>query len=826
MMLNIAASVTLDYLGQQEFAWWIVVVGVLGVSLIGHAIFQIRRNHQARRLASQTGATVASEEFPTLALLTGIVALAWALCAAVFAPARSLTAGLVLTALTASLAIWLFYGRVFVYLGWQRITTLLALRVVSVLFLVLLLFEPVLTWVEIPQQISLLGIVIDASGSMSVNDQPNEPSRYLQSVLAAKLLIGQLQGRFNIECFAYDGKHDAPLASPDAWSSIAPDGDLTDLPQPIQAAVNAGAKQIVLFSDGIQNGPTAISTIADLDVPVYPVRVGSSTTQAQGVPEIQIVRVDGPQTAPVNAEITLTVQIHSSSLNDRTVNVSLLLDNRQLDSQRLVLHSGTEPQTVALKFTPDKVGRLVLTVQIPVLPDERSTAGNQEQFPILITNPRIAVLYIEGRVRPEVGPLQEDLATDPNVNLVSLIQTRPGYFMVRSQQSNLSAAPTTLQQWEQFKVIMLGDIGAGFFSAAQQAQIRQAVQDGAGLLMIGGMQNFATGGWGQSALAPVFPVNLNSVQPAQLDTPFVPQLTAFGQSSPIFEGITGWFAPPAGGQPQFEIPPLAGCVAFAGSRRGAEVLLTNPAAQVNGNPAIVLAVEHYGKGLSAAFAGDTTYRWQLSLRTMGLNSPYNRFWGQLIRWVAGESNIKTEQGSSVIAMIRRERYDPGEPVDLQAEVTDEHGQLTQYASTWVDITGPDSLSQRIQLYGSDTDTGMYENNFMPTAPGKYHAVFSATHEGRKLGSDVSDFYVASPVGEMDNLAADPKTLQEIASRTGGSYSELADIPLLARRLQAALPPENQVKRSSLPLYQGKLFFVLFVAGLTVEWFLRRKWQLQ
>ncbi|HMD54497.1 MAG TPA: hypothetical protein VKJ65_08115, partial [Phycisphaerae bacterium] len=291
--------------------------------------------------------------------------------------------------------------------------------------------------------------------------------------------------------------------------------------------------------------------------------------------------------------------------------------------------------------------------------------------------------------------------------------------------------------------------------------------------------------------------------------------------------ITGWFVAPAGGTPQFEIPPLAGCVAFAGARPGAEVLLTNPATTAaNGNPAIVLAVEHYGKGLSAAFAGDTTYRWQLSLRTMGLNSPYNRFWGQLIRWVAGESNIKTAQGPSVLAMIRRERFDPGEPVDLQAEVTDEHGQLTQYASAEVDITGPDSKTQRIQLYASDTNTGMYENNFMPTGSGKYHAVFSATHNGQKLGNDASDFYVAAPVSEMDNLAADPKTLEEIASRTGGSYSELADIPLLAHRLEAALPPANQVKRTSFPLYEDRLFFLLFVMSLTMEWFLRRKWQLQ
>ena len=817
------ASVSIDFLGKHGFAWWDIVLGAIGVSLLGYGWLIWRP------LASATGDSAGAPRRPPIPwtpLIAGAAAVVYAICAALIGPMRNPWLAIFLTSLLAAGAVWRFYQRVYQFLGRRRVITLFALRVISMVCLILLLFKPVIAWVNIPHHVSTLGIVIDASGSMSVSDQPNEPSRYLQSVLGARLMAHRLQHHFKLQYFAYDGKHNGPLRSAGQLSSIAPDGRETDLPTAIRLAAAAGCRQIVLFSDGIQNGPTKINTISQLGLPVYTVRVGSTSTQAKAVPEIEIVRINGPQSAPVGSEVTLTALVRSTALNDRTVRVSLLEGKKELVSHRLVLESGPVPQQVKFKFTPRKVGRLVLLASIPVDPQERSAAGNKMQFPMLITNPRIRVLYIEGRVRPEVGPLETTLAMDPNISLVSLIQTRPGYFMVRGAHDGISAVPTSLAQWEKFKVVILGDVKQSFLTRAQQDQLKQAVTHGLGFIMIGGQQNFAAGSWGDSDLAPVFPILLSPTSPAQLNTPFVPQLTAFGAQSTIFGGIGRWFVSASGASGTATLPNLAGCVAFAGAKPGASVLLVDPRADVHGKPAIVLAVEHYGKGRTAAFAGDTTYRWNLLLGTMGARSPYHRFWGQLVRWLAGESKVKTAHGPSVTAMIRRERYESGQPVRLKMAVTDMQGQSTAYAHGFADITYPNGKARKLRMHASHAAPGNYKRNIMPALPGKYHVVFTAYKGGQKLGTDSSDFYVIAPIGEMDKLAAEPRILRRIAAETGGAFSELGGISSMERRILAAQPSRDRVQRSSLPLYNDSMFFILFVAGITAEWMLRRKWQLQ
>lgn len=819
------ADISLNFFGQHSFAWWAVVIGAVGITLLVHAWRQWRFAN-ALRAGTPRPSTPAQPSSIYLPAIIGLIAVVYALIAWLLPVAQGRLPAMVLTAALLILAVWVFYRRVYRFLGRRRMFSLLALRSAALIFLLLMMFEPVMAWVTVPHQRARLGVVIDASGSMSVSDHPNAPSRYLQSVLAVRQLSRIVRRHFQIQYFAYDGKHNAPLTSENQYSSIAPDGDETDLPTAIKLASDNGDREIVLFSDGIQNGPTPLRTLARLGAKVFTVRVGSTSTHAKGVPEIDIVRVDGPQTAPVDTRITLTVHIHSTALDDRTVQVQLLHHHTLLKSRQLVLQSGTAAQVVKLHLTPHHVGRLLLTVHIPPVPQERSTAGNSQQFPVLITNPRISVLYIEAQIRPEVGPLEQDLATDPNVNLVSLIQTRPGYFMVRGMHGRLTALPQTLAQWKQFKVIMLGDVAANFFSPAQREQIRQVVKDGTGFLMIGGMQNFATGGWGNTSMAGLFPIQLSTVHPSQLSQPFVPELTPFGRQSPIFSGITPWFIPPGGGHPARALPDLDGCVAFAGLAPSGQALLVDPQEQVHGAPAIVLAVGHYGKGHSAAFAADTTYRWQLELRTMGNRSPYHRFWGQLIRWLAGQSKIKTASGPSVTALIRRQRYRPGQVVRLRAQVTDMSGQSTRFAQTKVIEALPDGRSRTLTMNPQRHDIGMYKRNIRPVLPGKYTLTFSATRHGKLLGTDKTDILVIPPDTEMTKLAAEPAVLQRIARLTGGTYGELNSIGALGRRLNASLPKQNQIRRVSIPLYNNSLCFILFIVSITTEWVLRRKWQLQ
>ena len=56
-----------------------------------------------------------------------------------------------------------------------------------------------------------------------------------------------------------------------------------------------------------------------------------------------------------------------------------------------------------------------LAVWIDPIPGERSTVDNRQEFQGLALDPRIKVLYVEGRARPEYKYLNRALGHDPNI---------------------------------------------------------------------------------------------------------------------------------------------------------------------------------------------------------------------------------------------------------------------------------------------------------------------------------------------------------------------------------------------------------------------------
>ena len=229
---------------------------------------------------------------------------------------------------------------------------------------------------------------------------------------------------------------------------------------------------------------------------------------------------------------------------------------------------------------------------------------------------------------------------------------------------------------------------------------------------------------------------------------------------------------------------------------------------------------------TAAFAADTTWHWSLFLKGMKKDSPYNRYWGQMVRWLASQDDMQKKTGPSVTSMIPRDSYEAGEAVTLRAAVTDKEGQSTAYANVWADVKGPDGKTTHLSLAAVTDQIGLYEAAIHPQIAGEFKVTFGASKDGGELGKDSSGFTILQAAGEMDVLAAQPTTLREIARTTGGSYVELASVSSLAERIAAATPAAAMPVKTIYPLYHSRGFFLLVVAFLGVEIFLRRKWQLQ
>src|SRR5690606_4952365 len=152
--------------------------------------------------------------------------------------------------------------------------------------------------------------------------------------------------------------------------------------------------------------------------------------------------------------------------------------------------------------------------------------------------------------------------------------------------------------------------------------IREYVNGGGGLVMIGGDLSFQSGGYGSTDVAEVLPVRLpTSTDPSVIvdEESFRPALT----SAEMHHPITRLAHDPRSNRALWEsLPVLHGTNVVEEARDGAVVLATHPSRQTGGEPMPVVTVANVGQGRSMAVTADSTWRWAFEgVATGGASSP-------------------------------------------------------------------------------------------------------------------------------------------------------------------------------------------------------------
>jgi uncharacterized membrane protein len=835
-----------DILRQSSWDLWTIVCIIAAIVLGVHAAIRRPWEHGAGGRIDIIGCVL-----PAIGILGTLAVL-------IISPLRSPTFGLIWTFLLLSILSATFYRTLVIRLGIARMSLLLGMRIISLALLVPMLFEPVVRFVATEKPERPLMLMVDNSGSMSVPDVQNGPTRIQSVWQALRPQLPRIEQHFVPRTFSF-ATSAAEMKSADALATLQADGKSTDLVSAVSTALSKATRDdaiVILISDGQDNtSPDVVGAIGASRRPINTVVVGSDQAEPAQLANVAVDDVSAADDFVVGHESKIKAIIRSTALADRVVDVKIAEVNDQgtpitpVQSQKLVLQSLPQGQPVELPYKPTAVGVHRIAVWIDPIPGERTVADNRQEFQGLALDPRIKVLYIEGRVRPEYRELSRALNRDPNVELATLLRIQQDRFAAGGsvEGTPFTQMPTTLEQWKKFDVIILGDLDSSFLPKAQQAAIEQVTGDGGGLLMLGGENTLGPGDYAGTAIEKSLPVNVGGKDAAQEKSEFVPRLTSDGASHPAMEGLADWFG--VEDKPGTKTPPtLLGNVVVAGAKDSAEVLAIHPDRPgPDGKPQVVLAVEHYGKGRSAVFTADTTYRWYLPLRGMGQDSPYNRFWGQLVRWLAGADVRNRQRGAGVEALLNKSAFQLGETVHVRAMIRDEKGDATRYAQVNVTLKRTDGKGkpQQLPMPPVDSHTGMYSAEIPGLVNGDWTAEIVANKDGKELGRETVKFSVLPPADEMMKIAANPKLMAQIASTTGGFSYPLSQFNDLVDQLIQSDPASGAAKEQSIPLsnairvmlalvghdpgwakkfdfpMQGAIVMSLLVG----EWILRRRWQL-
>lgn len=720
-----------------------------------------------------------------------------------------------------------FYLRTFGILKTKQLLMLFSLRVAAIVLVLLLLFRPTLSYQkEVGKRPSLI-FLLDRSASMSISDNASNISRFNQARSQVEKWWAKLKSSFDLHLitFAENAQVEKDISE---LQKLSPDGQATSLSRALAAATQATPRgdieAMIMLSDGIHNSAKSpLDMAGKMGIVVHTVGLGSSLRSNISYRDIQVSGIDCPDRLFLNNMAKISALIEGIGLAGRVVQVQLEEDGQKIAEKELTIQGGTTPQQISFDFRPTTKGRHTYSVKVPPVAEEKITQNNQRSAMALVIEPGIRVLYIEGTLRAEYGALVDRfLAKDPDVEFYALVQTRPNVFLKRTNMSGLKldVIPNDAETINKFDVFIFGDIDSTYIKPQQQELFVKRVNDGAGIVMLGGYHSLGPGGYADTPLGRILPVILGNRSVGQITDPLLPVLTPEGVRHPIFANISDFFPSQQGKSKLIGLPLLDGCTRVEAIRPGASALATQ-SAETGSMP--ILAIQPVGKGRAAVFTGDTTRKWQQGARAMDRQSPFARFWGQMVRFLAGRTE-SVEAKSGIEVNLEKGYYEPDEQVKLSATVRDKDGQGTNNAQVMAKMTNPAGKTEQLDLSPQPGPAGHYGTTFDPKMSGNYGFTLEARLGELSLSTEKVTFEVGRQYLEFEKLDLDDKMLARIASDTKGQYFHITTSDSLLSQLDSAKRKRSQFIEQ--PLYSSSICWILFVGVLTTEWALRRRFHLR
>jgi hypothetical protein len=454
-----------------------------------------------------------------------------------------------------------------------------------------------------------------------------------------------------------------------------------------------------------------------------------------------------------------------------------------------------QEQIVQLQIAPEQFGDIKLAVEAEPLPGEVRKTNNRVDTIIRVRRGGIRVAYFDTG-RPEQKWIRE--INDSSRIQVDYQRVLAGNLSQRTQ------IPDRFFQPGNYDGYIIGDVPATAFSAEQMAGILKACNQGAGLMMTGGHQNFGQGGYGRSPLAALFPVEL---------PPENQQLSQPQKMMPARDSLSHYMlqiAPEQNRERWEQLPPLPGANLLVPRNNSlAQVLAVSD----QGFP--LLIGHEVGPSRVLAFAGDETWRWC----TSGFAEEHNRFWRQVVIWLT-RKDTDDEQPVWITATPRD--LTPGQPTELTFGIRDEQKNPITDATFDLAVTDPKG---KVHNLTPRVGVGMSLADFTETLePGDYWARVRASRNGQALaGIAVTRFHVNARDPELDNPVADFSMLREISHASGGEFLTAEQ---LVEKMEVwgrdGLPGLSLARQQQQSLWDNWFVLLLLVLLMTTEWALRKK----
>jgi len=712
------------------------------------------------------------------------------------------------------------------------------------LLLVMAYFDPVWKVVRNPDEARKIAVLVDGSSSMQVPDT-EEGTRAARSAQ----LLEELKDKLHpvIACDAYEFDREVkpysgdratldPIRETDLGASLMTMAEKPDI---------AKYLGVVVITDG---GDELIQNARLPEVPVYVAGVGSNPEEWD---DLAIAALDAPAVVETQSTFTVAAEIVIRRGSDRLAlkqtQAQALLEERVGDGW-LVRASGQidlrmDRQRLELNAeSPDERGVRDYRLRIDPLDGELSALNNVRIFPVEIGRDKLPVLLFAQEVDWDFSTVRRELARDPSLALTTLYRISEDRFVIQDNRQEgdqvLEAGfPTEKKVLDLYKCIILGSFPAAQWQPAQMQTLLEYVRQGGAVIFLGGGSSYASGGYGNTALEPLFPWRLDSGGRELRTGQFAVNVPIAAINHGIVSEMAQALARDSG--------PKIQSLNSTGPLRSGAVALLEANAGSGGMP--VVALQHYGQGYSMAIATDTLWKWPKA--SEALKDAFSQFWRQAVRnvsqWQEGQRFLSVrwdqphyrpgERATATIGVAGR--YEAGQ-VHLKATLR--VGRASSHDSS---VTSGDGVPKRdeprlgaqarptksaqsetLDIAGALGSENEFSTSMVFRTRGEYLFEVKAFVGEKLLESYEKTLRVGPMLNEGAKLEVDHAFLDYLATQSGGAYFREGDFSKLVETLRGRVV--EQAVALDVPLVQHNyVYIIMLLLILAFEWTLRRKMNL-